>query len=106
MELIDKNAFLDKFSENYNKGLVCDNVSIEICDSFETCVECIVNTIPLIDAVPVVRCKDCKYSLPNDGKLNDGARYCSRIYGGEKKEHPAVWDVDFCSGGKRKCVQE
>lgn len=101
MELIDKKALIDEKSWD---ALIKDYVTGDI-----QCVQVVdvgdIEEFPTVDAVPVVRCKDCKYSLPNDGKLNDGARYCSRIYGGAKKEHPAVWDMDYCSGGERKEVQ-
>ena len=53
------------------------------------------NSAPIIDAVPVVRCKDCKFgdwdSEPND------AMVCMRTKDG-------FWRSgnDFCSFGKRK----
>lgn len=51
--------------------------------------------LPTIDAVPVVRCKDCKHYRPYAG-IEDG--YC----------HMAEWykryqyENDFCSRGERK----
>ena len=56
---------------------------------------------PTIDAVPVVRCKDCKYSMPNDGVLVVGAMYCTQTLDAGDKFTP-VWDVDYCSNGERK----
>lgn len=104
MELIDKGTLYKKIKS------ICDgckyfNENSCACCSMEECADAVVDA-PAVDAVPVVRCKDCKYSIPNDGKLNYGARYCSRIYGGAKKEHPAVWDCDYCSGGERRKVQD
>lgn len=95
MRLIYAEELKEAYKSVYNKIWLEVNGIMSIVDDAQT-----------IDAVPVIRCRDCKYSLPNDGKLNDGARYCSRIYGGAKKEHPAVWDVDYCSGGERKKVYD
>lgn len=56
-----------------------------------------VNWQPTIDAVPVVRCKDCKYS---DDYYNDGSCYC---------KHPEreMWHIGtnwnwYCADGERK----
>ena len=45
---------------------------------------------PTIDAVPVVRCKDCKFFQYGD--------YCC----GDKMEHSHAREDDFCSYGERK----
>ena len=43
-----------------------------------------------VDAVPVVRCRDCKHH-----HYQNGIPYCDRYYWGWK-------DDDFCSSGDRK----
>ena len=51
----------------------------------------IIKTAPPIDAVPVVRCKDCKYLMFSD------------CYGECSKGHMGiVRPDDFCSRGERK----
>ena len=49
---------------------------------------------PTMDAVPVVRCKDCKYRFKNNGHSSDG---CPII-------DANIWmdGDDFCSHGERK----
>ena len=49
---------------------------------------------PTVDAVEVVRCKDCKYRFKNNGHSKDG---CPII-------DANIWmdDDDFCSHGERK----
>ena len=49
---------------------------------------------PTVDAVPVVRCKDCKYRFKNNGHSRDG---CPII-------DANIWmdGDDFCSHGERK----
>ena len=49
---------------------------------------CVIDASPTIDAVPVVRCKDCgnacaegeQYWCNVRGNLHDGAEYCSQGY--------------------------
>ena len=57
---------------------------------------------PTIDAVPVVRCKDCKYfEMDEDGLDVLGVCKCGKIavsYNGEI--YPK--ETDFCSYGERK----
>lgn len=48
----------------------------------------ILSDAPTIDAVPVVRCRECKYHRPID--------YCA------KHKQTGWFDDDFCSHGKRK----
>ena len=49
---------------------------------------------PTIDAVEVVRCRDCKYRFKNNGHSRDG---CPIV-------DAKIWmdDDDFCSHGERK----
>ena len=51
-------------------------------------------TAPTIDAVPVVRCRECKYRFKNNGHDKSG---CPII-------DANIWmdDDDFCSHGERK----
>ena len=57
-------------------------------DFTEQCAE----EMPTVDAVPVVRCKDCQYSRPNKSGIK---LHCAWWYRG-------VYDDDFCSSGKRR----
>lgn len=56
----------------------------------------LVDSIPTVDAVPVVRCKDCKYYEMG---------VCLKIYS-DGNVHQDAWQrrkpVDFCSYGERK----
>ena len=53
-----------------------------------------IDDAPTIDAVPVVRCRECKYRFKNNGHSRDG---CPII-------DANIWmdDDDFCSHGKRE----
>lgn len=50
----------------------------------------VIDNLPTIDAVPVVRCKDCKYFEFGD--------YCAE----DKMEHSHCRENDFCSYGERR----
>ena len=54
--------------------------------------ESFINDSPTIDAVPVIRCKDCKYH--EDEEI--GMVYCPNAFGGWVGEN---W---FCADGERK----
>lgn len=57
----------------------------------------ILEAAPTVDAVPVVRCKDCKWQEPH---YCEGIVRCGRFKSGKKQ----LWmrDNDFCSCGERK----
>ena len=50
-----------------------------------------------VDAVEVVRCKDCKFGVTPYGDEHDGWIECSNIHG-----RPLFGCNDFCSYGERK----
>lgn len=56
-----------------------------------------VDKAPTVDAVPVVRCRNCKKS----GLTEFGKRYCSEPMGAFYGCIP-VQDDFFCSGGERR----
>lgn len=53
------------------------------------------NDLPTIDAVEVVRCKDCKYL-----ERTDCFGECS-LWNDRGEPHGEMWPNDFCSYGKR-----
>lgn len=74
--------------KRHNKDYIskCDNSTwMEVCD--------ILDYMTLIDAEPVVRCKDCKYRDPEDKKCDCG--------------HAILWQLPrdddwFCADGERR----
>ena len=69
----------------------------ELCYS-ETEVANLLLHAPTVDAVPVVRCKDCKHYRPQKKSAHweNRANYCNRIV------TIKVQPDDFCSYGERK----
>lgn len=52
----------------------------------------VVQFAPTVDAIEVVRCKDCQYSRPKKSGIK---LHCAWWYRG-------VYEDDFCSSGKRR----
>ena len=65
----------------------CGDIGESIWNQFRTTVEC----SPTIDAVPVVRCKDCRWKLWT---------HCTRF------ENAPVTNEDYCSKGERRAANE
>lgn len=97
MQLIDKEKLIETLQQI--PCWECDGQGTDECYS---CIvySCIIEKVvdaPVVDAVPVVRCKDCIFSKPNDGKLVEGAMYCSLKIDRADLSFFNVWNYDFCS---------
>lgn len=91
MRLIDADALYDELYENMGEDEVLDRIP-----------PCYVDDAPTVDAVPVVRCRDCKLWEPYGSK---GARKIGdplEWYGGCEIWHGGHLESDFCSYGERK----
>lgn len=88
MRLIDAEVFEELFHKQMEYG------ATDVFDAVEDALQ----DTPTIDAVPVVRCKDCQYAFRNHGHDKDGCPI----------EDRRIWmDGDgFCSEGKRKKKEE
>lgn len=84
--LIDADKFL--------KDILTAGIGKTIIEYSESDIGYMIRKRPTIDAVPVVRCRDCKYCRVSGW----GERYCGRghVELGELEED------DFCSYGERK----
>lgn len=81
--------FIDRYSAFYTNV-----VDAELNGFFEY-----LKTRPTVDAVPVVRCKDCKYwTQDGNGYLDDQA-HCGNPDGMDG----CTESGDFCSCGERRC---
>ena len=87
--LIDANALIDWLTRHTGFRGNCED-----CTDID-CLDCIienaVKNAPTVDAVEVVRCKDCKHRE----KL--GGDWCCNMF-----DDCSVEDNDFCSCGERK----
>ena len=92
MRLIDA----DRLSEN-----IYDNIPAPYEDSREAKEECLcaIEEAPTIDAVPVVRCKDCIHYLIVD-EFEGGKRYMCKV--NHFSYINSDGDMHYCSYGERK----
>ena len=77
------------FSDTYDKAMIVDMIDEQ----------------PTIDAVPVVRCKDCKYSETAGLKISSQKWHLENrdiIFCKYEKPLRIVADIHFCSCGERK----
>ena len=71
------------------------------CSDWEILAKETLREVPLVDAVPVVRCRECKfYREFRTKRYNQLMRLCYRM-GKRDMEYPVKPD-DFCSYGQRK----
>ena len=87
--LIDANALKDALRTNDGAKALGHSVHRLFC------VDEIIDKAPTVDAVEVVRCKDCKHR---------GTDYCIFHINGEPADEELLKkvDEDFCSYGERK----
>lgn len=82
--LIDADAFIEEARNRIDMQDLYLPVHIK---------EMVLDEMPTVDAVPVVRCKDCKYRKPKKTTtLNSHCVWYNR----------AVMDDDYCSKAERK----
>lgn len=55
---------------------------------------------PTVDAVPVVRCRDCRFCKKHP--TSDKVKLCTNEQW-NTEHHPIVHDNNFCSDGERRC---
>lgn len=95
--LIDANEALELFRANYantEKLIKLGEIQLDsLAEGYTEAAHIIKHILPSVDAVPVVRCKDCKHSY-----ITVGARCCS--YGAFYDI--AVPDDFFCALAERK----
>ena len=96
--LIDANAMRDDWLENGENEYVYDTNAV--LDS--------IDSQPTVDAVPVVRCRECKYWGDEDGKLqrSDGVLFARcKVHNYLLDGRHTGWcptENNFCSYGERK----
>lgn len=85
MKLIDSDALNHEYYKNPSYANLCKAI----------------NNAPIIDAVPVVRCKECKYLEKSNrlASLSNGIYFNCRYW--EHGDYAPVKELDYCSKGER-----
>ena len=95
MRLIDADALLERADEVAFTGFQ----TVERKKHFMDLVSAMVESCTTIDAVPVVRCKDCKHYKAYSKPVEDFDGRCTAR--GCETDEP-----EFCSYGERRCDNE
>ena len=107
--LIDANALDEQFEKRIEwlRLEVHDKYSLGIYHGAATDKD-LIGEMPTVDAVPVVRCRECKYWGDEDGKLqnSDGVLFARcKVHNYLLDGRHTGWcptENDFCSYGERK----
>lgn len=92
MILIDADLAIEKCNEDLDAVKDLPQRQDGILDAIMNIHEC-----PTIDAVPVVRCRDCKHKVTTeDGEYNPRDIVC------DYWESDGLEETDFCSYGERR----
>lgn len=98
MELIDKEIFADSLCEECTHAFA-GNITVAECRKHKCVIMNKINEAKSVDAVPIIRCKDCKWwgnAMNWDGHTVGGCDFVEM-----------VTDADgYCYRAKRKEVQE
>ena len=86
--LIDADAIIDFIDMGHTRS------PLETCFSERDVVD-MLESAPTVDAVPVVRCRDCKH-------WHKDTVFCGYMSYGEASERVNWYADDFCSYGERK----
>ena len=73
----------------------CDGCKAKPCGHPARCVKFTLWLNKTVDAVPVVRCKDCDYKVFDKASQE---YYCNHVFG----MYGEIKDNDYCSYGERK----
>ena len=106
MRLIDADALLKEFESRQEQQIsnYCDcflNDAHELSTEWY-CVEDMVEAAPTVDAVPVVRCKDCKHYGWEQESCHGRTQHFCKLH----KGLVVVGKDTFCSYGERRCDNE
>ena len=97
--LIDANALRDRLKDEQNDGEPINDYGVGYWNGL-TMAQSITMAFPTVDAVEVVRCKDCKHCKKHP--TSDRVKMCTNEHQWVTECYPLVHDDDFCSYGERR----
>ena len=106
--LIDANALLEAGNETKMPDIFPDWLNMTIAEQEAACkhgrfLKNLIQKLPTVDAVEVVRCKDCTFWTYEGIGSSTMKRFgsCAKWYPFGNEQHSCYYD-DFCSYGERK----
>ena len=97
--LIDADKIMDELMDYAD--IKCANGYMDTANGILSAVNYIRNNVTRVDAVPVVRCRDCKHWKPSGSKAGNSFSDMEYIGGCEFTNY-CRRESDFCSYGERK----
>lgn len=94
-DLISRN----KLIEHLNVCLSESDGRTPITDAVLTAIKCAVEQMPAVDAVEVVRCKDCEHFDTHWTYCGTDVHFCHAL-------RLPIHETEYCSHGERKEVSE
>ena len=98
--LIDADALLNEFLKRYTERERNRNLVFAACEIKQDFAD-MISDFPTVDAVEVVRCRECKHWKPSGSKAGNSFSDMEYIGGCEFTNYYRS-ESDFCSYGKRK----
>ena len=95
-DLISRSALLEKVQFR----LPIDNHNAEVISGCVDITRRLIENAPAVDAVEVVRCRDCKFRK----STFNGEDYFCTVWDADDSETAYVTDDDFCSYGERRAA--
>ena len=95
-DLISRSALIEKFTAEAKKIAAKDKDFAQALMYVVTCLD----IAPAVDAVEVVRCKDCKHY--QYGEFFTDIKFCCRLNSKGKTMRYNFADDEFCSYGERR----
>ena len=101
-DLISRKAAIDYLMTNMNWHDE-DGYTVDDADDKHAIITDLINGIPAVDAVPVIRCKDCKHFETYKGCHGRCNRHSTLALNGKFYSH-THWtnEDDYCSSGERR----
>ena len=98
--LIDADALLNEFLKRYTERERNRNLVFAACEIKQDFAD-MISDFPTVDAVEVVRCRECKHWKPSGSKAGNSFSDMEYIGGCEFTNYYRT-ESDFCSYGERK----
>ena len=102
--LIDADALLNEFLKRYTERERNRNVVFAACEIKQDFAD-MISDFPTVDAVEVVRCRECEHWKPTGSKAGNSFSDMEYIGGCEFTKY-CRRESDFCSYGERKGVAD
>ena len=101
IHLIDR----DELLRNIEADIDISVTGVRNMEAVKCCLQNILDDVkesPVVDALPVIRCRDCKFRMATKNRHKNKERiYCRLFFDPIEHHYYRCHDDDFCSRGER-----